>query len=116
MALRERLLQKEIFLVCTDRHWQYDSIRPIGFKEFSCGALVDANARLGFKPADPKSSDPNALIARPYTQKRALRRLPRPNRPPTLHRQKPNIRFVFYDGNSALLHQRQKKSKLLRSN
>lgn len=57
------------FIVCGDRHWQYHSVHPSGFEEFSCGALVDANARLGRVPGDPKSTDPNALVRQLYTQK-----------------------------------------------
>ncbi|MCH8924174.1 MAG: alkaline phosphatase family protein, partial [Planctomycetes bacterium] len=56
------------YLVCGDRHWQYHSIHPTGIEEFSCGALVDANSRLGRKPGDPKSTDPQGLIEQPYTQ------------------------------------------------
>lgn len=56
------------FIVCGDRHWQYHSIHPMGFEEFSSGALVDANSRLGRKPGDPKSTDPEGLIQQPYTQ------------------------------------------------
>ncbi len=60
-----------VFLVCGDRHWQYHSVHPSGVEEFSCGALVDANARIGRLPGDPKSTDPEATIVQPYVQKRA---------------------------------------------
>ena len=53
---------------CGDRHWQYHSIDPSGFEEFSAGALVDGNSRLGRLPGDPNSTDPDALIDQPYTQ------------------------------------------------
>ena len=61
-------LEKNFFILCGDRHWQYHSIRPDGFEELSCGALVDANARLGRSPGDPNSTDPEGLIAQPYAQ------------------------------------------------
>lgn len=56
------------FTLCGDRHWQYHSRDPLGVEEFSCGALVDKNARLGRKPGDPKSTDPQAEIKQLYTQ------------------------------------------------
>jgi alkaline phosphatase/alkaline phosphatase D len=58
-------------IVCGDRHWQYHSISPEGIEEFSCGALVDANSRLGRRPGDPESNDPEARIRQPYTQDEA---------------------------------------------
>ena len=61
--------QKGYYLLCGDRHWQYHSIHPTGIEEFSCGALVDANSRLGRKPGDPESTDPKGLIRQVYAQK-----------------------------------------------
>ena len=67
--LKESGLANEgFYIVCGDRHWQYHSIDPSGIEEFSCGALVDANSRLGRKPGDPKSTDPDGTIAQPYYQ------------------------------------------------
>ena len=60
--------KKNFYLVCGDRHWQYHAIHPTGIEEFSCGALVDANSRLGRKPGDPKSTDPKGLIKQAYSQ------------------------------------------------
>lgn len=60
--------QKHFYIVCGDRHWQYLSVDSTGIEEFSCGALVDANSRLGRKPGDPKSTDPEGLIKQPYYQ------------------------------------------------
>ncbi len=60
--------QEHFYIVCGDRHWQYHSVDPSGIEEFSCGALVDANSRLGRKPGDPKSTDPEGLIQQPYYQ------------------------------------------------
>ncbi|WP_310821127.1 alkaline phosphatase D family protein [Stratiformator vulcanicus] len=66
--MKEGLLDRNFYIVCGDRHWQYHSVHPSGVEEFSCGALVDANARLGRKPGDPKSTDPEGLIEQPYYQ------------------------------------------------
>lgn len=62
------LSQRHVYFVCGDRHWQYHAIDPSGLEEFSCGALVDANSRLGRKPGDPKSTDPDGLITQKYYQ------------------------------------------------
>lgn len=63
------LLEKGFYLVCGDRHWQYHSIDPSGFEEFSTGALVDANARLGVPPGSPRGTDRDANIRQPYTSR-----------------------------------------------
>ena len=57
---------KEFFIACGDRHWQYHSIRPDGYEEFSSGALVDANSILGSFPGDPNTTDPDGHIRQPY--------------------------------------------------
>ena len=67
--LKETGLNRQGFaIVCGDRHWQYHAVHPSGIDEFSCGALVDANSRLGRKPGDPESTDPKAMIRQPYSQ------------------------------------------------
>ncbi len=63
------LEEQNLYIICGDRHWQYYSIHPTGFEEFSSGALVDANSRLGRSPGDPESTDPASMIVQPYTQK-----------------------------------------------
>ncbi|NNE90989.1 MAG: alkaline phosphatase family protein, partial [Verrucomicrobiales bacterium] len=68
--LKENGLDRDnrFFILCGDRHWQYHAIHPTGIEEFSCGALIDANSRLGRKPGDPASTDPEGLIQQPYSQ------------------------------------------------
>lgn len=68
---QHKLDQKGFFVICGDRHWQYHSIDPTGIEEFSCGALVDANSRLGRSPGDKESTDPNAEIQQLHTQTEA---------------------------------------------
>jgi len=63
--------QKGFYIFCGDRHWQYHSISPEGIEEFSSGALVDQNARLGRNPGDPNSTDPDAQISQPFTSPEA---------------------------------------------
>ncbi len=60
--------QSGFYIMCGDRHWQYHAVHPTGIEEFSCGALVDANSRLGRKPGDPASTDPEGLIKQLYAQ------------------------------------------------
>ena len=59
--------EKNFYIVTGDRHWQYHSLDPSGFEEFSTGALIDANSRVGRPPGDPGSNDPQALIMQYYT-------------------------------------------------
>ena len=61
-------LEKNFYILCGDRHWQYHAKHPSGFEEFSCGALVDANSRLGVKAGSPKSTDPEGKIEQFYCQ------------------------------------------------
>jgi alkaline phosphatase D len=60
--------EKNFFIVNGDRHWQYHAIHPTGIHEFSTGAFVKQNARIGRKPGEPNSSDPKGLIKQPYLQ------------------------------------------------
>jgi len=65
--LRANGIDPAKFLIVTgDRHWQYHSIHPYGYQEFSSGALDDTNARVGRTPGDPDSTDPDATITQPY--------------------------------------------------
>ena len=54
----KRLDQQGFHVICGDRHWQYHAMDSTGLEEFSCGALVDANSRLGRLPGDPAGTDP----------------------------------------------------------
>ena len=97
-------LHRNFYIVCGDRHWQYHSIRPDGFEEFSAGALVDGNARLGPRPGDPMSTDPEARISQPYTQEPEsggfleVTVIPAAGDTPAV------ASFAFYDEKGALLH------------
>ncbi|HUW19761.1 MAG TPA: alkaline phosphatase D family protein [Sedimentisphaerales bacterium] len=101
-------LQKNFYLVCGDRHWQYHSVHPSGFEEFSCGALVDANARLGIKPGTPRSSDPEGLINQIYTQKEASGGFVAVTVVPGGTGQEPVLRFDFHDENAVPLYRCEK--------
>lgn len=61
-------LNKNFYVICGDRHWQYHAVHPSGFEEFSTGALVDNNSRAGRVAGDPNSTDPEGLIKQLYVQ------------------------------------------------
>lgn len=58
--------ERNFYICCGDRHWQYHAIHPSGFEEFSCGSIVQENSRLGVRAGDPKSTDPEGKIKQPY--------------------------------------------------
>jgi alkaline phosphatase/alkaline phosphatase D len=60
--------EKNFFIVCGDRHWQYHAVHPSGIEEFSTGTLVDQNARTGRLPGDPESTDPDGRITQYFVQ------------------------------------------------
>jgi alkaline phosphatase/alkaline phosphatase D len=61
------IAQDRFFIICGDRHWKYHSRHASGFEELSCGAFNRENSRLGRKPGDPKSTDPQAQVQQPYS-------------------------------------------------
>lgn len=109
--IKDRGLDKRGFhIICGDRHWQYHSVDPTGIEEFSSGALVDSNSRLGRNPGDPKSTDPNAEINQFYTQEEASGGFLRVSVNETASAQ-----FEFYDENGELLHRNTKSPNIIRS-
>lgn len=103
-AKEHGLLDKGLYLVCGDRHWQYHSIDPSGFEEFSCGALVDENSRLGVKPGAPRGTDPEATIRQPYTSQEPSGGFLNVVVEPGDTAKTATARFDFYDENGVLLH------------
>lgn len=61
-------LDKNLYIICGDRHWQYHAMHPSGIEEFSTGALVDNNSRAGRLAGDPESTDPEGKIKQFYIQ------------------------------------------------
>ena len=102
------LHQQGFYTLCGDRHWQYHSKDPLGIEEFSCGAIVDENSRLGRKPGDPKSTDPNAEVHQFYTQAERsggfLRVTVGPGREPATG----SARFTFVDEHGEVLYETEK--------
>lgn len=62
----EGFSSEELFIITGDRHWQYHSIHPSGFQEFSAGSISYANAQRAVKPGDARGTDPQGLIKQPY--------------------------------------------------
>jgi len=101
-------LEKNFYIICGDRHWQYHSIHPTGFEEFSCGALVDANSRVGRLPGDPKSTDPKAEIKQPYCMTDASGGFLMISLMPPDKGKPAGLSFGFYDENGRLLYHHRK--------
>ncbi len=99
------LLEGHFYVVCGDRHWQYHSVDPSGVEEFSCGALVDENARLGRKPGDPKSTDPEGLIRQPYCQEPASGGFLYIRATPSIDNRPAQLAFSFHDEQGKLLYE-----------
>lgn len=94
---KEHGLWDNTFLMCGDRHWQYHSIDPTGATEFSCGAFNDENSRMGRKPGDKGSTDPEALITQPFTSPRPSGGFLTVSITPEQGDEKPLIEFEFFD-------------------
>ena len=105
------IAEQNFYIVCGDRHWQYRSIHPSGIEEFSCGALVDENSRLGRKPGDPKSTDPDALIKQPYYQDPRSGGFLLVKTATAADGQPATLTFLFHDERGKLLHENTKTNK-----
>lgn len=93
------------YVVCGDRHWQYHSLDPSGVEEFSTGALVDANSRLGRSPGDPKSTDPDAEINQLYTQDKPSGGFLQITITPDPDSKKGKAEFTFFDERGRKLYE-----------
>lgn len=105
------MADRNFYLVCGDRHWQYHSIDPRGIEEFSTGALVDQNSRLGRKPGDPKSTDPEGLISQPYYQTPASGGFLLVKVDPADDQRPATFRFEFYNTRGKLLYEHEKADR-----
>lgn len=105
---KNHLIEKNFYILCGDRHWQYHSIHPTGIEEFSCGALIDANSRLGRKPGDPQSTDAKGLIKQVYAQKERsggfLMVKVKPADKKNTDKKSATLSFFYYDEKGQLLH------------
>lgn len=99
----------EFFIACGDRHWQYHAIHPSGYEEFSSGALVDQNARLGVRPGSPNSTDPEGKIRHVYQYDEPTGGFLNVS----LHSEgdQATLTFRFFDEAGKLLHSAEKRSR-----
>ncbi|AQT68138.1 Alkaline phosphatase D precursor [Anaerohalosphaera lusitana] len=98
-------------IVCGDRHWQYHSVDPSGFEEFSCGALVDANSRVGRLPGDKRSTDPEGEIEQPYCMTEPSGGFLLVSVLPSLNETAVKLGFKFYDEKKNVLYEHCKVSQ-----
>lgn len=105
-----KLDQKGFCVVCGDRHWQYHSADPTGIEEYSCGALVDPNARIGRSPGDPKSTDPDAQVKQFYTQTVASGGFLKVTVHPVKDNKPATATFEFVDEHGELLYKHERPS------
>lgn len=108
-AEQEGLWDDGLSIVCGDRHWQYHSVHPSGANEFSCGAICDANSRLGRRPGGANSTDPDGVLTQPYRQPEASGGFLSVVVTPAGESEgegaaEPSIRFEFYDERGELLY------------
>jgi len=99
---------KNFYIFCGDRHWQYHAIHPTGFEEFSCGTLVDANTEIGPRPGDPNSSDPEAKIKQPYNTQKPSGGFLIFSVKSSKEKEKPVAKIDFYDENGIVLYTTEK--------
>ena len=99
------LNQQNFFMICGDRHWQYHAVDSTGFEEFSCGALVDANSRLGRMPGDPAGTDPDGLIKHLHVQKERSGGFLMVTCEPSDDGRHSSLSFDFYDEKGVRLYQ-----------
>ncbi len=97
-------LDKGLYFVCGDRHWQYHSIHPSGFEEFSSGALVDSNSRMGVRPGSKRGTDPEAKIKQPYTSQQPSGGFLNVVVEPGKRAGTADVKFNFFDEHGTLLH------------
>lgn len=98
-------LNKNFYIICGDRHWQYHSVHPSGFEEFSCGALVDQNSRMGVDPGDPNSTDPNGKVIQLYTSGKPSGGFLKVSVKPGEAEHSNSISFIYYDEYGIELYQ-----------
>jgi len=106
--LKANRLDRNFFMVCGDRHWQYHALDSSGFEEFSCGALVDANSRPGRMPGDPEGTDPKGLIKHLHQQQERSGGFLMISSDPGNAVRSASLNFEFYDERGVSLYKHTK--------
>ncbi len=97
-------LDKNFYIVCGDRHWQYHATHPKGIEEFSTGALVDNNSRAGRLAGDPNSTDPEGKILQHYVQGTPEEASGGFLTVKVVPGDRPELQFLFYDEHGSQLY------------
>lgn len=111
--LQQGFLTKNFYIICGDRHWQYHSIHPAGFEEFSTGALIDQNAFQVIRPGDSGSSDPEGKIRQPYHYNEPTGGFLILTVGPGPEDNSAQAEFTFYDENGEMLYSHTKQAGIL---
>lgn len=94
---KEGISPKRLFICSGDRHCQYHAVHPLGYEEFACGALVQANASVGYEAGDPRSTDPEGTIKQLYRSTEATGGFLHIAAEPTQDVSRGRLVFTFYD-------------------
>ncbi|MEN9579788.1 MAG: Alkaline phosphatase precursor, partial [Pseudomonadota bacterium] len=84
------------------------SVHPTGVEEFSTGALVGPNARLGRSPGDLASTDPLGKIMQPYSQSEPAAGFLLVQVDSAGNNNPAKLTFTFYSENGAVFYQNTK--------
>lgn len=91
---------QNFYIGCGDRHWQYRSIHPSGYQEFSSGALSDGNL-ANVPPCPPEIKQPFAKSIGGFLHVQILAE--------GEHQEHPAIQFSFHDSDGNLNYRHDEK-------
>lgn len=99
--------KQNVYVITGDRHWQYHSIHPTGFEEFSSGSFMVQNSRVGPSPGESGSTDPEGLIEQPYKPSEPMGGFLRIK----LDAEKKALSFSFYDEGGEVQYESVKRAQ-----
>lgn len=108
---KHNFLERSLYFVTGDRHWQYHSIHPSGFEEFGTGTITTQNARHGRKPGDPHSTDPLGFIKQPYIQEEPIGGFLKITVNPPMDDRPPTLTFFTMDEDGNILNSETKRAE-----
>jgi alkaline phosphatase D len=102
---------KNFYIICGDRSWQYHSEHLTHIEEFCTGTLVDAYAKMPIKPGNSKGTDPSALITQRYTYNEPTGGFLTIDIQPGEDEKPATAAFIFYDEKGKELYRVEKEGK-----
>ena len=102
---------KNFYIICGDRSWQYHSEHLTHIEEFCTGTLIDAQAQAAIKPGNPKGTDPSALITQRYASIEPTGGFLTVDIKPGENEEPATAAFIFYDEKGNELYRVEKKEK-----